>query len=85
VRCERKTAGLVYAAVALLMTQCGSLPADGRRGELSMVHCGGVNACKGQSACKSAANACKARNNCKGQGWLRLSEQACSEKGGTAL
>jgi hypothetical protein len=34
------------------------------------VQCPGANACKGQSACKSAANACKGQNACKGKGFL---------------
>ena len=34
--------------------------------------CKGVNACKGQGACKSANNACKGQNSCKGKGWLSV-------------
>jgi hypothetical protein len=34
------------------------------------VRCAGGNACKGQSACKSAANACKGQNACKGKGFV---------------
>jgi hypothetical protein len=34
--------------------------------------CKGVNACKGQGACKSAANACKGQNSCKGKGWVSV-------------
>ena len=34
------------------------------------VVCAGANACKGQSACKSAANACKGQNSCKGKGFV---------------
>lgn len=34
------------------------------------VNCAGANACKGQSACKSAANACKGQNACKGKGFV---------------
>jgi hypothetical protein len=36
----------------------------------AQVPCAGVNACKGQSACKSAANACKGQNACKGKGFV---------------
>jgi hypothetical protein len=36
----------------------------------AQVVCAGVNACKGQSACKSAANACKGQNSCKGKGFV---------------
>ena len=33
------------------------------------VHCGGTNACRGQSACKGANNACKGLNGCKANEW----------------
>jgi hypothetical protein len=36
----------------------------------AQVPCTGVNACKGQSACKSANNACKGQNACKGKGFV---------------
>ena len=36
----------------------------------AQVTCAGANACKGQSACKSAANACKGQNACKGKGFV---------------
>lgn len=36
----------------------------------AQVVCAGANACKGQSACKSAANACKGQNACKGKGFV---------------
>jgi hypothetical protein len=47
------------------------------------VHCFGVNACKGQTACKTADNACNGQNACKGKGWLAMSAEACAEAGGT--
>jgi hypothetical protein len=50
------------------------------------VHCGGANACKGQSACKSASNDCKGQNACKGQGFAETSDAAsCTAKGGKVL
>jgi len=50
------------------------------------VKCSGVNACKGQSACKGAANSCKGQNACKGQGWSETSNtQDCTQKGGKVL
>lgn len=41
------------------------------------VKCAGVNACKGQSACKSASNACKGQNACKGHGFLEMTKADC--------
>ncbi len=50
------------------------------------VKCGGVNACKGQSACKGAANSCKGQNACKGQGWSESGNTLeCTQKGGKVI
>ena len=38
-----------------------------------------MNACKGQSACKSASNACKGQNSCKGKGFLEMSKAECKD------
>ena len=44
------------------------------------VKCHGTNACKGQSACKSATNACK------GQGFTEMKDaSACTSAGGKVL
>jgi hypothetical protein len=37
-------------------------------------HCMGANACKGQSACKTANNACQGQNACKGHGYIEAPE-----------
>jgi len=48
--------------------------------------CSGLNACKGQSACKTANSACKGQNACKGQGWTETSNAAdCTAKGGKVM
>ena len=44
--------------------------------------CYGVNACKGQSACKTAQSDCKGHNACKGKGWVSMTDTECAEKGG---
>ena len=50
------------------------------------VKCHGTNACKGQSACKSATNACKGLNACKGQGFTEQKSSAdCTAAGGKVL
>jgi uncharacterized membrane protein len=47
------------------------------------VKCLGANACKGQSACATAASSCKGMNMCKGKGYIVTSdEKACVAKGG---
>ena len=77
----RKTnLAVVAAAAALFATGTIALvsaPAN------ATVKCVGVNACKGQSACKSATNSCKGLNSCKGQGWEPAADaSACMKLGG---
>ena len=50
--------------------------------ETAKIHCVGVNACKGQSDCKSASNACKGQNECKGQGFVAMTAKQCTAVGG---
>jgi uncharacterized membrane protein len=47
------------------------------------VACYGVNACKGQSDCKSGAHACKGQNSCKGQGFKSLTSAQCEAQHGS--
>ena len=50
------------------------------------VKCHGTNACKGQSACKSATNACKGQNACKGKGFTEAADaKDCTAKGGKVM
>ena len=50
------------------------------------VACTGANACKGQSACKTANSACKGQNACKGQGWTEAANAGeCTAKGGKVM
>lgn len=50
------------------------------------VNCTGANACKGQSACKSANNACKGQNACKGKGFTEATDaKDCTAKGGKVM
>jgi uncharacterized membrane protein len=44
--------------------------------------CVGVNACKGQSACKGGANSCKGQNACKGQGFSAMTKEKCDDAKG---
>ena len=50
------------------------------------VKCGGVNACKGQSACKGNASPGKGQNACKGQGFAEAKDaKACTDAGGKVM
>ena len=75
-------ASLAAAAAAILLAGCASQTAP----QSAEVHCAGINACKGQGACKGASNACKGQAACKGQGWLpTASAEECTSKGGTVI
>ena len=69
-----KIGGAAVATAAALLFS--SLAVSAARADEATVHCNGVNACKGQSACKSAQHACKGMNSCKGQGFTETKSQA---------
>jgi len=48
-----------------------------------IVHCYGVNKCGGHNDCKTAKNACMGKASCKGTGYVKVSEKACDDIGGT--
>jgi hypothetical protein len=80
-----KSGALIAAAAAALalsgaaIAQTKTLAAD------DMVHCGGINSCKGTSACATAENACKGMNVCKGHGFLVTKASECFVKGGKVI
>jgi hypothetical protein len=75
----KNSTGLAVATAAAMLFGTG-LISTAVAGTDAKVQCAGVNACKGQSACKSANNACKGQNSCKGHGFMSLTEQACVER-----
>ncbi|WP_374547378.1 hypothetical protein [Rhodoblastus sp.] len=76
--------GASLAAAAIALAVSGAALTTQAQAKKAPVHCMGINACKGQSACKTASNACKGQNTCKGQGFLiEKSAKACTAKGGT--
>lgn len=77
---QKSGATMAIAAAALILSGA-SLATAATGGEKG--HCMGVNACKGQSGCKTANNECKGMNACKGQGWLEMTQEECTSKGGT--
>jgi hypothetical protein len=72
----KNTTGMAVATAAAMLFGTG-LISTAFAGTDAKEHCAGVNACKGQSACKSANNACKGQNSCKGKGFLEMSKQEC--------
>jgi len=58
---------------------------DDWKGSISkadLVHCYGVNVCKGHNDCKTANNACGGHASCKGTGFVSTTEKSCSDIGG---
>lgn len=71
-----KASGAAIATAAALLF--GTLAiGTANAAEEAKVHCNGVNACKGQTACKTAKNECKGQNACKGQGWTEVTQKEC--------
>jgi hypothetical protein len=67
--------GIAVATAAALLF--GTLAVSTASAEEAKMHCDGVNACKGQSACKTANNACKGQNSCKGKGFTEMTKKDC--------
>ena len=71
----RRSTGLALATAAAMLF--GSVAAPAANAEEAKIHCTGVNACKGKSACATAKNACQGQNACKGQGYLLMTQAEC--------
>lgn len=56
--------------------------AGGGASTADLVHCYGVNTCKGHNDCKTAENACAGEAECKTHGFVATSEKACGDLGG---
>ena len=73
--------GAVLAAAALSFAVTGATLQTAQADD-AKVHCMGVNACKGQSECKSGNHSCKGLNACKGQGFVSTTQAECDAQGG---
>lgn len=73
----KKLTGLALATAAAGLFMTAGIPAVYAGKNEAKVHCEGVNACKGQTACQTATNACKGQNSCKGKGWMEMTKAEC--------
>ena len=73
----RKATGIAIAAAAASLFAVAAAPVVNAQG--AKVECHGVNACKGQSECKTAKTECKGHNACKGQGYKEMSKAECDK------
>lgn len=82
----RTNRGLLIAGAAATLIIGGALTAraDQKAGG-DVVHCAGVNACKGQGSCAGAGNSCAGQNSCKGKGVVDMSAADCTKKGGKVV
>ena len=56
---NKKSSGFLLASAAAALFMHGPVMAEEPGGaQEAKVHCGGINACKGQAECKTANNAC---------------------------
>lgn len=78
----RKSAAGIAASAALLAFAAASMTTPTFAAE-PMVHCYGVNSCKGSSDCKTAKNECKGQNTCKGHGFKSMTAKECTAAGGS--
>ena len=80
-----KTSGAAIALTAATLLISGAVTTSVVRADLTQVPCAGLNACKGQSACKTASSSCKGLNACKGQGFVMKTKAACKYLGGKII
>jgi hypothetical protein len=78
----RVVSGAALAVAAAGLFLAGTVGVTAAEKTEAKVQCAGVNACKGKSDCATATSDCHGQNACKGQGWLKMTEKQCLEKGG---
>jgi hypothetical protein len=72
---KKRSGTAIATAAALLFT--AAMAGSSFAGEPAKMRCDGVNACKGQSACKTATSGCSGQNACKATGYLELTKKDC--------
>ena len=79
----QKTISLAATAAMLAVTGLSiSAHAAEKAKPKDLVHCYGINTCKGTSDCKTAKNECKGQNECKGHGFKTMTAKQCTAAGG---
>ena len=76
--------------VAMPSKACGDVGGQvkddwvGEVAQADLVHCYGVNVCKGHNDCGTAENSCAGQASCKGNGFVATTEKSCGDIGGEA-
>jgi len=82
---DKKSLGLTIAAAAAIAFVSAPITSTLAQAHTKMVHCYGVNSCKGKSSCKTAESECKGHNSCKGKGVMLKSAKKCKAMGGKVV
>ena len=85
---RNRTATAFAAAMALTSSLAFAAEApEGSRGTAigndDVVHCYGVNTCKGTADCATTSHECKGQNECAGHGFKAMKAGECLTAGGT--
>ena len=85
---RNNAAAALAAAVALTSVPsiAAEAPAGSRGAAISaedVVHCYGVNTCKGTADCATTEHECKGQNECAGHGFKAMKAGECLTLGGT--
>jgi uncharacterized membrane protein len=82
-----KRKGIMLATTAAILICSQTFAADNNKSAPDKpVKCYGVNSCKGKGQCGGKdSNACAGQNACKGKGWLFMSTEECTKKGGKVI
>lgn len=82
---SQKTIRLAATAAMLAMTglSISANAAETAKGAKELVHCYGINTCKGTSDCATVKTSCKGQNECKGSGFIATTAKECAAKGGS--
>jgi hypothetical protein len=80
---SKTSLGFAAAAAVMALANLAATPAVAKDAKSELVHCYGVNSCKGTSDCKTAKHECKGHNSCKGSGFKELTADACKAQGGS--
>jgi len=74
--------------VAMPAKACGDIGGEtkddwmGKTTKVDLVHCFGINICKGHNDCKTATNACNGMASCQGTGFVATTAASCKDVGG---
>jgi uncharacterized membrane protein len=78
-----KSINIAATAALLAISGAGVVAhAAPAKADKEVVHCYGINTCKGTSDCATAKTSCKGQNECSGQGFVSKTAKECVAAGG---